>query len=170
MEYNSEWELRSKVFCKFPKGPAPHDFAASENYYLFIQSPFEYMDKFGYAMGMKGFAQIMRLQLRQPTMLHVVDKAHQEKQQLNCLRTSIYIRFLLLRKLQRGNNLHCFLTTDERFFPQSNESVPSLGERDGKYPDFDSDKVPPCYLYRTVIDLDSNTLVSHQQSCPGPCH
>jgi carotenoid cleavage dioxygenase-like enzyme len=55
--------------------------------------------------------------------------------------------------------------SDERFFPADVEKTAFLVSLGGRYPDFRC--VPPSHLCRTIVDLRSNVLLSHEQVIPG---
>lgn len=57
--------------------------------------------------------------------------------------------------------------SDKKFFPQGQKCVPLFGPFGGLYPDFVAGRLPPPTLYRTVVDLDSSAVESHQKVVDG---
>jgi all-trans-8'-apo-beta-carotenal 15,15'-oxygenase len=171
VEYDKNWQKKNTVEFAFPRGPPPHDFAVSDNYYAFFENPFAEMDNPPYLLGMKAPAQIMQLCLRQPTILNLVPRVPGKKP----LKFEVppYFNIHMVPKAEeRDGKLYLYSNgwnlRDERFFAQSENSVPFLGAWGGPYPDFVAGVVPPSLLYRTVIDLQSETSIpSHEEVCPG---
>ena len=170
VEYDRQWKLKRTVPFSFPKGMAPHDFSASDNHYIFFQNPFADMDNMSYVLGLKGPAQIIQLRLRQPTILHVVNRDTAATTQIE-LPSYFNIHTVSKARESKDGKLTIMSNgwdlTDERFFPQSQETVPFLGAWGGPYPDFDSGRVPPSYLFRTIVDLPTGAVISHEQVAPG---
>ena len=175
IEYDKDWKKKKSVSFAFPNGPPPHDFAVSENYYAFFENPFGPMDNLSYMLGLKSPAQTMQLLLRQPTALNLVPRSPSSPDQANKpLRFHVppYFNIHTVAKAEeRDGKLYLYSNgwdlQDERFFPQNQSSVPFLGSWGGQYPDFLKDIVPPSLLYRTVLDLQTEQVISHDQVKKG---
>lgn len=173
IEYNKDWQKKQSVTFAFPNGPAPHDFAVSDNYYAFFENPFGPMDNFAYLLGLKSPTQMMQLLLRRPTALNLVPRSSQDEQK-KPLRFHVppYFNIHTVAKAEeKDGKLYLYSNgwdlQDERFFPQTQSSMPFLGSWGGPYPDFLKGVVPPSLLYRTVLDLETEQVVSHEQVNEG---
>ena len=170
VEYDRDWQLKRTVPSSPFKGTAPHDFAVSDNHYVFFQNPFADVDSMSYLLGLKGPAQSCQISPRQPTILQVVNRDTAATMQIAL---PSYFNIHTVSKAQETKDGKLTLLssgwdlTDERFFPQTEDSVALLGNWGGRYPDFDSGAAPPNYLFRTIVDLETGTVVSHEQVALG---
>jgi len=177
IEYDRDWNPRRVVPYAFDRGPPPHDFSVSLNYYCFFQNPFAEMDSLPYLLGLKAPTEILQLRLRdQPTTLHLVprDAAGGGGKDPLTVQVPPYFNIHNVAQAQETEDgqflvLHSngWDLRDERFFPHSLETVPFLGNWGGLYPDFEGGVVPPALFYKTVVDLTSGRLVCHEEVCPG---
>jgi all-trans-8'-apo-beta-carotenal 15,15'-oxygenase len=167
--YDQQWSEKSKVPYTLVSAPsAPHDFSISENYYCLIQSRLQ-LDNVPFLLGLKSPTQVLQLSIKKPSILHLVSKRDDHKSlqfelppyfNLHNIPKAVETADDKLILYSNGWDLH-----DERYFPPEEETVPFLGSWGGRYPDFRY--VPPSHLYRTVVDLRSEKLVSHEQVIPG---
>jgi all-trans-8'-apo-beta-carotenal 15,15'-oxygenase len=172
IEYDKNWQQKSKVEFSFPNGPAPHDFAVSDNYYCFFENPFGEMDNLPYILGLKAPTQIMQLLLHQPTTLNIIPRDSNSGKKALKVEVPPYFNIHSVCKAEEKEGKLYLHTNgwdlkDERFFSASKKTVPFLGSWGGKYPDFEKGIVPPALLYRTVVDLESEEVLSHEEVIPG---
>ncbi|GAX15962.1 hypothetical protein FisN_22Hh188 [Fistulifera solaris] len=170
LEYNKNWEVKKSVDYSFDVGPPPHDFSISEIYYCFFENPFGAMDNVPYLFGVKAPTQIMQLLLRRPAILHLVPR-HSSAKAMTVEVAPYFNIHNVPEAIERDGKLYLYSNgwdlNDRRFFPDSKDSVPFLGSWGGLYPDFINGVVPPSFLYETVVDLQSETTVSHKEVAPG---
>jgi len=173
VEYDGNWNEVRNVRYSLPEGAsAPHDFGISDRYYVFFQNRFE-IDSLSYILGMKAPTQAMQLLLDQPNILHLVPRRNQD---VDAEPIKLEIpKYFAIHNVpnveQRGNKLYIYSNgwnlNDERFFPSSQQTAPFLGAWGGRCPDFVSGIVPPALLYRTVVDLETKQIVSHEEVVKG---
>eukprot|EP00985_Skeletonema_marinoi_P022648 scaffold14567_cov107-Skeletonema_marinoi.AAC.1 len=170
-EYDSKWNEKKATSFSVKDSLPPHDFSVSKSYYSFFDNPYGEMDNMRYLIGLKAPTQIMQLALRQPTKVHVVPRSKGQGPVTVELDHSYFCIHLNGLSEEKDGKLYLYSTgwdlTDERFFPQSQDSAPFLGAWGGAYPDFTRGKVPPSLLYETVIDVEKGTVVSHEEVRPG---
>lgn len=170
-EYDSKWNEKKSTSFSVKDSLPPHDFSVSKSYYSFFDNPYGEMDNLRYLIGLKAPTQIMQLALRQPTRVHVVPRSKGQDPVTVELDHSYFCIHLNGLSEEKDGKLYLYSTgwdlTDERFFPQSQDSAPFLGAWGGPYPDFTRGKVPPSLLYETVIDVKKGTVVSHEEVRPG---
>lgn len=170
VEYNNLWETKSSVRFSYPDVLSPHDFAVSESYYCFFQNPVESMDTLPYLLGMKSPSQVMQLLLQKPTKLWLVSRQDDSKH--FSVNVPPYFNIHNVAKAEeKDGKLYLYSNgwdlCDRRYFPSSSQSVPYLGSWAGPYPDCINGISPPALLFRTVIDLQTQQLVSHDEVVPG---
>ena len=112
----------------------------------------------------------MQLLLRQATILNLVPRSPGKKPLK--LNVPSYFNIHMIPKVEeKDGKMHIYSNgwdlQDERFFPKSTDSVPFLGAWGGPYPDFDEGVVPTGLLYRTVVDLETEEVPSHEEVSPG---
>ena len=171
-EYDAKWNKKKSTVFSVKDSLPPHDFSVSKSYYSFFDNPYGEMDNLRYLIGLKAPTQIMQLALRQPTRIHVIPRAEGQEEPVTVeLDHSYFCIHLNGLSEEKDGKLYLYSTgwdlTDERFFPQSQDSAPFLGAWGGPYPDFTRGKVPPSLLYETVIDVARGTVVSHEEVRPG---
>jgi all-trans-8'-apo-beta-carotenal 15,15'-oxygenase len=174
IEYDQQWQKKKpSVSFAFPRGPPPHDFAISTNYYIFFENPFGPMDNMAYLLGLKSPTQMMQLLLGRSTALNLVPRDSSSSMKPLRFEVPPYFNIHTVAKAEETENGQLILfsngwdLTDERFFPQSQDSVPFLGSWGGPYPDFVNGIVPPSLFYKTVLDLTSQRVISHEQVYDG---
>lgn len=171
IEYNKCWEKKSSTRFSYPDGLPPHDFSISDHYYCFFQNPFGSVDALPYLMGLKSPTQVMRLQLRKPTKLWIISRGSEGEKSFSVNVPPYFNIHTVAKAEEKDGNLWLYSNgwdlSDQRYFPSSTDSVPFLGSWGGPYPDFTNGIVPPALLYRTVIDLQTQELVSHDEVVPG---
>jgi carotenoid cleavage dioxygenase-like enzyme len=127
------------------------------------------LDNLPFLLGIKSPSQVLELSVKEPSILHLIPKAKgQEAMQfelppyfnLHNVPKAIEMDDDKLVLFSNGWDL-----SDERYFPADQEKTPFLGSWGGRYPDFRY--VPPSHLYRTIVDLRNNVLLSHEQVIPG---
>jgi len=167
--YDHQWNEISSTEYDFPKGPPPHDFLVTENYFVFFENPFGAMDKLPYLFGLKSPTQIMQLLLEMPCVLHLVPRSPEVKP----LKVNVppYFNIHMAKADEKDGKLYIYSNgwdlKDRRFFPSTKKSVPFLGSWGGLFPDFLGGIVPPSYFYRTVVDLKSKQAIIHDEVSPG---
>lgn len=171
IEYDSRWVEKSSLSYSIKDSLPPHDFSVSKNYYSFFDNPYGEMENMKYLLGLKAPTQIMQLALRQPTKVRLVPRSNEQNTITVELSASYFCIHLNGLSDEKDGKLYLYSTgwdlTDERFFPQSQNSAPFLGAWGGPYPDFTGNKVPSSLLYETVIDVEKGNVVSHKEICPG---
>jgi all-trans-8'-apo-beta-carotenal 15,15'-oxygenase len=174
IEYDQNWRKKKpSVSFAFPRGPPPHDFAISEHYYIFFENPFGPMDNMAYMLGLKSPTQMMQLLLGRSTALNLVPRDNSSSMKPLRFEVQPYFNIHTVAKAEETEDGQLILysngwdLTDERFFPQSQDSVPFLGSWGGPYPDFVNGIVPPSLFYKTVLDLSSQRVISHEQVYDG---
>jgi all-trans-8'-apo-beta-carotenal 15,15'-oxygenase len=170
-EYDSKWNEKKCTTFSVKDSLPPHDFSVSKSFYSFFDNPYSEMDNLRYLIGLKAPTQIMQLALRQPTKVHVVPRSKGQEPLTVELDHSYFCIHLNGLSEEKDGKLYLYSTgwdlTDERFFPQTQDSAPFLGAWGGPYPDFTRGKVPPSLLYETIIDVEKGTVVSHEEVRPG---
>lgn len=183
VEFDPDWQELTSQKYSVGTTPPPHDFSVSSNYYAFFENPFGPMDNLPYLLGFKAPTQIMQLTLRDPTKLHIVPRPGYEEtsKQTEPMVIDLPTSYFNIHLVGNSNEsldertghrlLHLYSTgwdlTDERFFPSNQDSVPFLGAWGGLFPDFTNGIVPPSLLYHTTIDLHDESILSHEEVCPG---
>jgi all-trans-8'-apo-beta-carotenal 15,15'-oxygenase len=169
IEYDEEWREKFRTPYSLPQAPsAPHDFSISKSYYCLIQNRLG-LDNLPFLLGLKSPSQVLELSVKEPSILHLIPKNKgQEALQfelppyfnLHNVPKAIEMDDDKLVLFSNGWDL-----SDERYFPADQEKTPFLGSWGGRYPDFRF--VPPSHLFRTIVDLRNNVLISHEQVVPG---
>lgn len=170
VEFDKDWNEKYTVKYTIPGTPAaPHDFSISEDYFCLFQNRFD-LDNLPFLLGLKSPTQVMQVPLDKPNILHLVPRPPGKKS-LEFEIPSYFCIHNVAKAEQDGNKLTIYSNgwdlKDSRYFPNTVKSVPFLGSWGGKYPDFLSMIVPPAMLYRTVVDLEANEVISHKEVIEG---
>jgi all-trans-8'-apo-beta-carotenal 15,15'-oxygenase len=176
VEYDRTWNVRRRTRYAVDDAPAaPHDFSVSENYYGFFQNRFE-LDNLPFLLGIKAPTQVLQVPLDVPARLHLILRSSSSKESAAVVVVDVPRYFCihnLCRIEESGDGKIVTLYSngwnldDARFFPSNQTSVPFLGSWGGRCPDFAAQRVPPSMLYRTVVDLETQQLISHREVVPG---
>jgi all-trans-8'-apo-beta-carotenal 15,15'-oxygenase len=169
VEYDKEWNEKLRTPYTLAQAPsAPHDFSISKSFYCLVQNRLG-LDNLPFLLGLKSPSQVLELSVREPSILHLIpkDKGKEAMQfelppyfNLHNVPTAIETDDDKLILFSNGWDL-----ADERYFPADQEKTPFLGSWGGRYPDFRF--VPPSHLFRTIVDLRKNVLISHEEVIPG---
>ena len=137
---------------------APHDFGLTERYYVILENRMS-MDLGAFALGLKGPAQALEMDLAKCSRLHLVPRDGSAATVVEippyfCIHVgAAFENDGKVTVLSSGWDLN-----DETEFPGGG-SVPFLGAWSGPAPDFDN--IPPTWLFETVVDADAGTVVRH---------
>ena len=171
VEYDRNFQLKRSNKYTIPKSPiGPHDFSVSNDYYAFFQNRLD-IDNLLFLLGLKSPTQVMQLSLDQPEILHLVPRAAGGKALKLELPPYFCIHMIPEIEANYGgdkNKIAIYSTgwnvNDERFFPLGAKKVPFLGAWGGKAPD--TERIPSSNVYRTVIDMQNEKIVSHTTVLP----
>lgn len=167
--YDSNWKQEKSRFYDLPGSPsAPHDFCLSENYYLVLQNRID-LNNLPFILGIKSPSQVLELNLRKPTILHIVPK-DSDKAAIRVELPPYFNLHSVPRAVETDDGKLVLYTngwdlTDKRFFPTDQDKVPFLGAWGGRYPNFDH--VPPSLLFETVVDLQTQSVLRHEELVEG---
>jgi all-trans-8'-apo-beta-carotenal 15,15'-oxygenase len=123
-----------------------HDFAVTENYYIFFQNPVT-LNPFPFLIGLKGAGECLEFQPHQPTKIWLIPRDPQQK-------------------IQRLTTDACFVFHHANAFEQDGtliidsicyDTFPSL-DADQEFREIDFDTVPSGQLWRFQIDVEAPTV------------
>jgi all-trans-8'-apo-beta-carotenal 15,15'-oxygenase len=172
IEYDVSWKEKSVVkYTLASAATAPHDIAYSDDYYCLLQNAFD-LDTLPFLFGLKSPTQVMQIPMDRPALLHLVPRPHAKNKKALVFEVPSYFTIHSVAKAQQIGNqviLHSngWDLTDERYFAKGVKSIPFLGSWGGRYPDFVNGIVPPGVMYRTVVNVDTGIVESHEQPIPG---
>lgn len=173
-EFSPHWEETSCSRITLRDCVAsPHDFSVSETYYIFFENRLK-LDKLSFLMGLKSVSDAMKLQLDKPGYIHVVPRGHCSAK-MQALKIELPVGYFNVHNIQQvfqdGDVLTVYSNgwdlKDKRYFATRAEAVPFLGNWAGEYPSFRAGCVPPSLLYKTVVELTSKRIISHEPLIPG---
>jgi all-trans-8'-apo-beta-carotenal 15,15'-oxygenase len=169
VEYGDDWSEKLRTPYTLAQAPsAPHDFSISKSYYCLVQNRLG-LDNLPFLLGLKSPSEVLELSVKAPSILHLVPKDKEKKAMqfelppyfnLHNVPNAIETDDDKLILFSNGWDL-----ADTRYFPADQEKTPFLGSWGGRYPDFRF--VPPSHLFRTIVDLRKNVLISHEEVIPG---
>jgi len=184
-EFGRDWNTLNTTKYHVTEGLAPHDFAVSTDYYCFFQNRCT-LDLSLYLLESKPLSHALRLFLRKPSILHLVPRGTSgssssgKRNQQNAKPTQVYIPHYFnihtvaeARQVDHSNNKLLILyntgwdLTQEQFFPPDEQTVSLFGSFGGLYPNFVDGGLPPPSLYRTVVNLETHEVVSHETVIDG---
>ena len=186
-EFDADWNTLHTTKYHVTEGLAPHDFAVSADHYCFFQNRCT-LDLSLYLLESKPLSHALRLFLRKPSILHLVPRgtsgsrsgSSSKRNQPNAkpIQVSIPHYFNIhtvaeARQVDHSNNKLLILyntgwdLTQEQFFPPEEQTVSLFGSFGGLYPNFVDGGLPPPSLYRTVVNLETHEVVSHQTVIDG---
>ena len=138
---------------------APHDFGLTERYHVVVENRMT-MDMAAFALGFKGAAQALEMDTSNGARVHLVPRDGGQPVVVDippffCIHVGLAYDSLdgTVSIVTSGWDLE-----DEAEFP-GGDKVPFLGSWSGDAPDFD--RIPPTWLFETVVDPASAKLVSH---------
>ena len=179
VEFDRKWQETRTASFSSDSQLVPHDFAISRDHYIFFVNPLV-VDNVPWMLGLKPLYSGIRIQHHKPSLLYMVPRnssssssnSGQSAQPARQISGPPYMCLHMVQNIADENGTltlysHGWDLSDQHFFPPDVDSMPLFGVWGGDCPDLEHSQ--PGRMFRTVVDQDQETIVSHEQVIPGLC-
>lgn len=145
-EFDQKGKLLNRQTRSVPGFAFIHDFAITENYYIFFQNPVNF-NPIPFVLGMRGAGECVKFQANKPTKILVIPRNSQEKVQV--LETQSGFVFHHANAFEEDGKL-CVDSICYESFPEV--------EPNSDFRQVDFEAIAPGKLWRFSLDLSNNTV------------